>query len=172
MLSKRTAASISLILLLAFSFVPPQSVHAGAVIHVSPTPKGLEFAPDEYNVSPERCSLREAIVAANTNKAFGGCVAGSGADTIIIPAGKHRLTIAGVDDDSAKTGDLDIKDNTTLAGSGSGTGGTWVSMDRSVGDRVFDITTPGINVTFTNLKISGGYTGDEGGGGIFNNRAT
>ncbi|MGI9068613.1 MAG: Calx-beta domain-containing protein, partial [Pyrinomonadaceae bacterium] len=37
---------------------------------------------DEDNTNPAACSLREAIVAANTNAAFGGCTAGSGEDVI------------------------------------------------------------------------------------------
>ncbi len=38
---------------------------------------------DENNTNPSRCSLREAITAANTNAAFGGCAAGAaGLDTI------------------------------------------------------------------------------------------
>ena len=34
---------------------------------------------DEYNVGTS-CSLREAVEAANTDAAFGGCTAGSGPD--------------------------------------------------------------------------------------------
>jgi CSLREA domain-containing protein len=37
---------------------------------------------DEDNTNPAACSLREAIVAANTNAAYGGCTAGSGEDII------------------------------------------------------------------------------------------
>ena len=37
----------------------------------------------------------EAITAANTNAAFGGCAAGSpGADTINLPAGTYTLALA------------------------------------------------------------------------------
>jgi CSLREA domain-containing protein len=36
---------------------------------------------DEWNEGPD-CGLREAIQAANTNAAFGGCPAGTGPDTI------------------------------------------------------------------------------------------
>ncbi len=44
------------------------------------------------------CSLREAIIAANKDQASrsqpGECAAGSGADTIMIPAGTYTLTRA------------------------------------------------------------------------------
>ncbi len=38
------------------------------------------------------CSLREAVRAANTDGAYGGCPAGSGADTIVLPDGVYTLT--------------------------------------------------------------------------------
>ena len=41
---------------------------------------------DELN-SNSVCSLREAIQAANTDTAVDTCTAGSGADTIVVPAG-------------------------------------------------------------------------------------
>ena len=39
------------------------------------------------------CSLREAIKAANTDAAYGGCSAGSGSDTITLPIGTYTLTL-------------------------------------------------------------------------------
>jgi CSLREA domain-containing protein len=41
----------------------------------------------DENGSGANCSLREAITAANTNAAFGGCGAGTGNDTIVFQAG-------------------------------------------------------------------------------------
>ena len=41
-----------------------------------------------------QCSLRAAIQAANTDAAVAGCAAGSGTDTITLPAGDYKLTIA------------------------------------------------------------------------------
>src|ERR1700682_5437857 len=38
------------------------------------------------------CTLGEAIQAANTDTAVDGCLAGSGADTITLPAGVYTLT--------------------------------------------------------------------------------
>lgn len=65
------------------------------------------------------CSLREAIIAANSDMAVDGCVAGNGNDTIIIPVGTYSLTIPGVNEDGALSGDLDITGNLTLSGAGS-----------------------------------------------------
>ena len=65
------------------------------------TPAGLVQAASIYGDTPPlmnmgqalSCSLREAITAANDDAAFGGCSAGSGADTIFLPAGIYTLTI-------------------------------------------------------------------------------
>jgi hypothetical protein len=67
-----------------------------------------------------QCSLRDAIVAANTDTAVSGCVAGSGADTIVFGSGltgaitltatlpdiESNLTISGPTD-----GDITISGN-------------------------------------------------------------
>ncbi len=39
------------------------------------------------------CSLREAIIAANTNAVYRGCSAGAGSDDITLPAGTFTLTL-------------------------------------------------------------------------------
>src|SRR3990170_5334510 len=62
---------------------------------------------DELNADGD-CSLREAIQAANTDTAVDACPAGSGADTITLPAGTYNLTMAGTGGDANATGDLDI----------------------------------------------------------------
>src|ERR1044071_4262251 len=63
------------------------------------------------------CSLREAVIAANTNApsgtAAGECAAGSSgaADTIVLPAGILQLTVTGSEsseDSDALVGDLDV----------------------------------------------------------------
>src|SRR4051812_44538631 len=57
------------------------------------------------------CSLREAVIAAN---------AAAGADTITVPAGTYVLDRVGANEDAADTGDLDITDDVTINGAGSG----------------------------------------------------
>src|SRR5215217_9310397 len=42
------------------------------------------------NVNGTTCTLVNAITAANNNAATGGCTAGSGADTIVLPSGSMQ----------------------------------------------------------------------------------
>jgi hypothetical protein len=55
------------------------------------------------------CSLRQAVTASNV------C---SGAQTIRIPMGTYRLSIAGRDEEANAQGDLDITDSTMIVGTG------------------------------------------------------
>src|SRR5262245_2125441 len=70
---------------------------------------------DQFGTGPE-CSLREAIQAANTDAAFGGCPSGGGSDTITLAAGVYELTISGRLEDVTATGDLDLMGNVTISG--------------------------------------------------------
>jgi CSLREA domain-containing protein len=57
---------------------------AAALLWTTPA-MGATITPNTFgdeNGGGGSCSLREAIQAANTNAGFGGCAAGSGADTI------------------------------------------------------------------------------------------
>lgn len=89
------------------------------------------------------CSLRQAIQAANTDTAVGGCAAGAGTDVIKITVPKVQLALAGADEDGNKTGDLDITSNMIIEGSsGAGIAGALpgvVTIDAGSLDRVFDI---------------------------------
>ncbi len=68
------------------------------------------------------CSLREAIVAANTDAAFGGCQAGAGADTITLGSGTFLITLSpGPDENASATGDFDVTGSLTISGAGAGT---------------------------------------------------
>lgn len=90
------------------------------------------------------CTLRAAIMEAN---------ALSGADTITLPAGTYTLTITGVDEDSAATGDLDITTDITINGDGSST----TVIDANGIDRVFQVpSVGGASATLNNLKVTGG----------------
>jgi hypothetical protein len=62
--------------------------------------------------TPDDCSLRGAILAAN---------AAAGADTVQVPAGTYTLTIPGVGEDGGAFGDLDITGDLVLAGAGAAT---------------------------------------------------
>lgn len=112
------------------------------------------------------CSLREAVLAANTDQAVGGCVAGSGADIIefspilALPA-TFTLTIAGAAEDGNLTGDLDLMGNLTI----NSPGADRIILDGNDTDRVLDIR-PGAHVTLTGLTVRNGNSGAATGGGI------
>jgi CSLREA domain-containing protein len=112
------------------------------------------------------CSLREAIRAANLDAPEDACPAGSGADTVYLPAGNYKLSIAGAGENEGLTGDLDILSDLTITGSGEGE----TIVDGASLDRVFHII--GSNqVKIANLTIRNGSVttaGLYGGGGILN----
>lgn len=111
-----------------------------------------------------QCSLREAIISANTDAAVGGCPAGDGADTILLPAGTFTLSITGRDEDDARTGDLDLKDQLTITGAGAGTS----IIDGGALDRIFDVR-DGATLTISGVTMRNGSAIDASGGGLRNN---
>ena len=124
------------------------------------------------SVSTGKCTLREAIIAANTDTPVDGCPAGSGDDTIILPAGTYTLSIAGAEENAAQTGDLDITGNLTLAGAGKES----TIIDGGGIDRVLhvDPACAGIVVNISGITVRNGAAPDSAdsnevnGGGIFN----
>lgn len=135
------------------------SIQAATVIHVSTTA-------DEINNDGD-CSLREALRAANLDVAVDACPAGSGADTIDIPAGTYLLSIAVVGDDEGLTGDLDLVGEVTLQGHGANS----TIIDANALDRVFQIL-PSATVTIEALTVRHGQVPSGSpipfGGGILN----
>jgi CSLREA domain-containing protein len=67
-----------------------------------PTNIVVNTTDDELNGDGD-CSLREAIQAANNDTAVDACPAGSGGDTITIPAGTYTLSITGAGEDANAT---------------------------------------------------------------------
>lgn len=126
------------------------------------------------NPSPAQCNLRNAIIAANTDSAVGGCTAGKGADTIIVPAGEHNIhnsvfsstiTIAGEGVNVTKLGssiNTDITEDgvatfTSLSMGGfRNAGKTKLSVCRIVGDNFFIINMPTGQLAFEQCDASGG----------------
>ena len=102
------------------------------------------------------CTLRAAIMQANFV---------TGLDTITLPSGVYLLTRPG-NDDATVLGDLDIADDLTIQGAGSGV--TIVDGNGAVtGDRVFQILSSAKETGLSGLTIRGGKkvaTFDEGGG--------
>jgi CSLREA domain-containing protein len=108
---------------------------------------------DEINADGD-CSLREAIQAANTDAAFDACPAGSGTDLITIPAGTYALAIAGRNEQSNATGDLDITSSVTINGAGAATTIIQGGVVQGV-DRVFDVRFGG-SAQISGLTVRGG----------------
>jgi CSLREA domain-containing protein len=115
---------------------------------------------DEVNNDGD-CSLREAIIAANTDTAVDACPAGSGADTIRLPAGNYVLTIAGTSEFAALTGDLNITENLTINGAGRAN----TTIDANGLDRVFTISDAFVQLS--DLTMTGGESGIQAGSGIY-----
>jgi CSLREA domain-containing protein len=130
-------------------------VEAASVISVTTTA--------DENTANGACSLREAVIAANTDSAADSCPSGSGADTIVLPAGTYVLSIPGSFEDAALTGDLDLTGDVTITGAGS-------IIDANGIDRVIDVLGDA-TVVLTGLTVRGGAADpndDNGGGGINN----
>jgi CSLREA domain-containing protein len=106
-----------------------------------------------------QCSIREAIAAANTDTATGGCPAGdAGADTVALGTATYNLDSGG--------GELVISDDLTVSGAGAAA----TTVTQGVGPaRVIEITAGGAPaVTFMGLTISNGFpSGGEPGSDAF-----
>ena len=101
------------------------------------------------------CSLREAISAANSDAATGGCPAGADTDTITVPAGTYELSRAGDGEDANSTGDLDVTESVTIDGADAGS----TTVDAKQLDRAFHVVTDA-TVTIEGLTVRGGRTPD------------
>ncbi len=113
------------------------------------------------------CTLRKAIIHANTDSGpYPQCINGSGADTItFLFPGTITLALAGINEDAALTGDLDITSDITIIGHPDGT-----TIDANDIDRIFDVH-PGATLTLQNIHVRNG-TGLGGGGAIRVNAGT
>jgi CSLREA domain-containing protein len=154
--------SLGLAAALAAMLLAPAAASA-ATITVSTTA-------DDFASNGSSCSLREAIWAANNDSTAQapGCAAGSGADTIEVPAGTYDLTRAGANENADATGDLDVTVPVTIRHDGKGS----AVIDAKGLDRVFHVTAAG-GVTLANLVIQGGNTSvtATSGGGILDSGA-
>lgn len=145
--------------------VSATGTEAGTAIAVTTTADEL--------INDGNCSLREAIQAVNTHTAVDACGDG-GFETIELPSGVYTLTLTGPDEDDNAIGDLDIKGNVTI----QGTGASVPVLDGNQLDRVLQVHS-GATVTVTVVMIRNGrapdgtsnaYSGGDGedGGGIAN----
>ena len=140
----------------AFEFVTPYLVNSTL------DENDADLTDDVCATSNSTCTLRAAIQQAN---------ASFGLEEIVLPAGTFALSIAGADDDTAATGDLDITDPLLIRGAGE----TDSIVDGAALDRVFDlfkipngaspIPRP-LRNDFENLTVTGGSAAGQDGGGI------
>lgn len=108
------------------------------------------------------CSLREAVLSANTDTAIGDCGAGSGADVLLLDADStYLLSRAGTDEDSAQTGDLDILWHTTIRPSQPA---GQARIDAQGLDRILHVLA-GADLTLERIELMGG-AGVVFGGGV------
>ncbi|HXF04975.1 MAG TPA: choice-of-anchor Q domain-containing protein [Blastocatellia bacterium] len=144
---------------------------------------------DENDTTPNAtCSLREAVIAANTDQDRGGCKRdGMGSDdTIVLQSGQTytlQLDVGTADSDAIGTNmidDLDISSAGTLTIQVQGGGVATIqrtgtcSLDGSLGTgefRIFEVLTGG-NLTLQNVTVTSGCADGSGtdadGGGILN----
>ncbi len=122
-------------------------------------------------VNGTTCKLVNAITAANTNTATGGCRAGSGADTLVLRAGSIHTLTAVNNTTYGPTGLPVVRSKITIEGHGS-------TIRRGAGApafRILAVNDTG-NLTLTETTVSGGlatpsYYGDPNGGnggGVYN----
>ena len=107
------------------------------------------------------CSLREAVRAANTDAVMDACPAGSGNDTVVVPAGTYVLTVVGASENASATGDLDLTSNVVIQGAGSGS----TFIDGNHTDRVFHILAGSVAINDLTVQ-NGNAVGTDSGGGI------
>ena len=110
-----------------------------------------------------RCSLREAIVAVDAPGTRTRCgTGGHGSNTIVLRAGRYRLSVmpSGADDNT--TGDLNVTRAARLTITGAGAGPTVIDAT-GIGDRALSIA-PGAHVTLSRFTITGGRAPDGSAG--------
>lgn len=132
---------------------------SAAVFNVNVLTDGVDVLPGdgvcEVTTGVGDCSLRAAIIEANSTV---------DADTILLGAGVHQLTIPGIDTQGL-VGDLDVRDY-PLTISGMGAGATII--DGNDTGRVMSVWQPG-EFTMEQLTITGGLADDAAeavGGGL------
>ncbi|MFN0093707.1 MAG: choice-of-anchor Q domain-containing protein [Dehalococcoidia bacterium] len=104
------------------------------------------------------CSLREAVIAANTDTSQDACPRGTAPELIELPAGTYTLALAGQGEHHAASGDLDLRGNLTIRGAGPGL----TVIDAAGLDRVFHMI--GGPIRLERLTIRGGIDPEEVGG--------
>ena len=124
------------------------------------------FSPSIFNDSlaaDGECSLREAIIAMNTDSIVDGCIVDANLNTITLLTGTYTLSTSGWLEDASFTGDLDITDDLTIIGQGPA---ATIISENIADDRV--LHTISATVVISGVTIQNGGTEGVSGGGIYN----
>ena len=151
----RSALTVFLLVaLLTAAALPAQQTFTVNVTYDAPD---INPGDGDCNDGTGNCTLRAAVMEANAQ---------SGDDVIMLPAGTYPITVPGANEQSALTGDLDVRDTTgTLTILGAGVSTTIIDAS-GLGDRIFDVW-DGATLVAEDLTITGGLnTGLEEGGGV------
>jgi CSLREA domain-containing protein len=134
---------------LALVLIPAAAAQA-AVFVVTTTADG-----NNGGCTVSLCTLRDAVIAANA----------SPGSSITLPsnANPYTLTLTGVNEQAAATGDLDVTATLTINGGGAQT----TIIDGNAADRVFEVI-GAVTLTLNNVTVRNGSTaasaGKSGGG--------
>lgn len=123
---------------------------------------------DELNADGD-CSLREAIQAINTRTGIDACLAGTGNDVIILPAGTYTLSLVGGNENDNAIGDLDIFPVfTSLGGTVEirGASAATTIIDGGGIDRVLHLLRSDSTLIVRDVTIRNGQLTDAAGAGI------
>jgi CSLREA domain-containing protein len=148
--------------LLAYVLLAVTSINAATI--------GVDTTDDDVTVNGN-CTLREAIIAANTNAAVDGCAAGEASpvtDLVNVPAGTYNLTlqVAASSEHASLEGDLDILEQVEIAGAGM----DLTVIDGQAAERVFHVLVADLTrlSIFRDFEIRNGNADPGSGGGILN----
>jgi hypothetical protein len=110
---------------------------------------------DELTSPAGICSLREAIAAVDAPGTRTSCgIAGQKGNTIVLRAGRYRLSLPATGEDDNASGDLNVTARASLTIAGRGTAVSVLDAG-GLDDRVLSVG-PGARVTLRRLRITGG----------------
>ena len=139
----------------------PLFLAALALLLVIPAQAAV-FTPNEFGDTADgtcdsHCTLRDAVLAANTRPGY---------DVILLKGGIYRLALAGAGEDLGATGDLDIRDELAIVG--DAVTGTIIEGDIAApgwNDRVIDVLAEG-RLEVQSVTVRQGRTSGQPGAGI------
>ncbi len=116
-------------------------------------------ATDSFSLG-DGCSVREALLNADTDSKSGSgeCARGSGADIIVLPPQTINVQGSAAEEDDPRLGDMDITSDITFVG-----GGAQLSLlEADYGGRIFDVHAGGV-LTVRGMTLQRGMAAQEGG---------